>query len=421
MTEALRLLRHRTWPGLERLAVYRSVGGYEALRRAVTETTPQEVIATVRASGLRGRGGAGFPTGVKWSLVPQGSTDAVLVVNADESEPGAFKDHELLVANPHQVLEGAAIAAVAIGAQQVFVYCRGEFWHSSAVLRRAIDEATAAGFLGEHLFGTDRSLVVTVVHGAGAYICGEETALLESLEGKRGEPRLKPPYPTQVGLFGRPTVVNNVETLANVPLILAHGAEWFRSLGTETSPGTKIYSLSGHVERPGNYEAPLGTPFGELLEQAGGVWRGRRLKAVLPSGVSAAVLPAGEVQDLALDWESVAARGSHLGSGSLIVLDDHTDMVWVTEKIVQFFEHESCGKCTPCREGTYWLRHLLRRLRQRQAGTTDLATLDDVLRQMMGRCFCPLGESAAEVGASMLRHYRAEFERHLKPIEETAA
>jgi len=420
MPETDVVLRHRAVPGIDRLDVYRQAGGYGSLRRAVTERTPGEVVGVVKASGLRGRGGAGFPTALKWSFVPTDVFPRYVVVNDDESEPGTFKDHEITLRNPHQVIEGAAIAAYAVQAERVYVYCRGEFWQAADILRRAVAEAHAAGFLGPSVCGSGVAIEVEVTVGAGAYICGEETALLSSIEGDLGQPRLKPPYPAAVGLYGAPTVVNNVETLANLPAILERGAEWYRSLGTARSPGTKVFSLSGHVERPGNYELPLGTSFGELLNLGGGVWRGRRLKAILPAGASGAVIPADLAMDLDLDWESVKAVGSDLGSASVIVLDDTVDMAWVAERTIDFFAHESCGKCTPCREGTYWLRHLYRRLIDGRGDPSDPALIGAIVAQMDGTCFCPLGEFAQMVPRSTLDLFRADYARHTGDAERAA-
>jgi len=411
MPETHVVLRHRDVPGLERLDVYLADGGYAQLERAVTAMRPGEVIDLVKASGLRGRGGAGFPTGLKWSFCPADVFPKYIVVNNDESEPGTFKDRELTLRNPHQVIEGAAIAAYAIGAEAVYIYCRGEFWREMRHLERAIAEARAAGRLGQRLFGTDYACEVYVTPGAGAYICGEETALLNSLEGELGQPRLKPPFPAVAGLYAKPTVVNNTETLACVPPILAHGADWFKAIGTEKSPGTKVFCVSGHVERPGNYELPLGTPFEELLALAGGVWKGRRLKAVLPAGASAPVLAAETVAGLPLDWESVAAAGSILGSASFIVMDETTDMVWVAHKTTRFFEHESCGKCSPCREGLFWMKHVYKRLAGGRGTADDIALVGDIVRQVDGKCFCPLGEFALSAPRSTLKLYRDEYER----------
>lgn len=411
MPERFVVLRHREVPDLARLEVYAAQGGYAQLRRAVTQLKPADVIDLVKAAGLRGRGGAGFPTGLKWSFCPADVFPKYIVVNNDESEPGTFKDHELTLHNPHQVIEGAAIAAYAIGAEAVYIYCRGEFWQEMAQLRRAVAEARAAGYLGERLFGGDWGCEVYVTPGAGAYICGEETALLNSLEGELGQPRLKPPFPAVAGLYARPTVVNNTETLANVPPILEQGADWYRGIGTEKSPGTKIFCVSGHVERPGNYELPLGTPFEALLDLAGGVWKGRRLKGVMPAGASSPVMPAAALAGLALDWESVAAAGSTLGSASFIVMDETTDMVWVADKTTRFFKHESCGKCSPCREGLYWLGQVTRRLARGEGDPADLALLDDIVRQIDGKCFCPLGEFALSAPRSTRLHFAEDYAR----------
>jgi NADH-quinone oxidoreductase subunit F len=403
------VLRHREIPDLHNLDVYRQHGGYEQFRRAITTLAPEEIIEQVKASGLRGRGGAGFPTGLKWSFVPDAAEQKYVIVNNDESEPGTFKDHEITLRNPHQFIEGAAIAAYAVGANNIYIYCRGEFWQEMKSLESSIAAVREAELIGEDLFGTDYRLDIQVSPGAGAYICGEETALLNSMEGQLGQPRLKPPFPALEGLYGLPTVVNNTETLANVPLILEKGAEWYRSLGTVKSTGTKVFCLSGHVERPGNYEAPLGTRFSELLEAAGGVWKGNNLKSVLPAGASSRAIPADIVHDLAMDWESVAEVGAQLGSASLIVLDDTTDMVWVAEKTTRFFEHESCGKCSPCREGTYWLTKLYGRVQRGEASADEVSLIEDVVSQIKGKCFCPLGEFAMEAPESTLQHFRSEY------------
>ena len=411
MPEMHVVLRHRDIPRLDDLDVYVAHGGYAQLKRAVTTMQPAEVLDVVKASGLRGRGGAGFPTGLKWSFCPRDVYPKYIVVNNDESEPGTFKDHELTLRNPHQVIEGAALAAYAIGAEAVYIYCRGEFWQEMAVLEAAVARARAAGWLGQSLHGTDYSCEVHVTPGAGAYICGEETALLNSLEGELGQPRLKPPFPAVAGLYARPTVVNTTETLANVPPIVEHGAAWFKAIGTEKSPGTKIFCLSGHVERPGNYEVPLGTPFEALMALAGGVWKGRTLKAIMPAGASSPVTPAAKLAGLPLDWESVAAAGSTLGSASFIVLDETTDMVWVADKTTRFFQHESCGKCSPCREGTYWLKQVYRRLVAGQGTAADVDLVADIVRQIDGKCFCPLGEFALSAPRSTLQLFREDYDR----------
>lgn len=386
------------------LASYVRHGGYRALDKALT-MAPHEVTELVKNSGLRGRGGAGFPTGVKWSYIPDDGGVHYLVVNADESEPGTCKDIPLLYASPHALIEGAVIAAYAIGARQVFVYLRGEVVPVLQRLRGAVAEAYAAGYLGS---GFD-----LVVHaGAGAYICGEETALLDSLEGRRGQPRLRPPFPAVAGLYGRPTVINNVESLASVPPILLHGVEWFRSMGTEDSPGFTLYSLSGHVTRPGQYEAELGITLRELLDHAGGIRAGHELKFWTPGGSSTPLLTA-EHLDVALDYEGVAAAGSMLGTKALQIFDETTCVVRAVRRWTQFYAHESCGKCTPCREGTYWLTQIYAGLEEGTATTDDLSRLEDIARAMLGKSFCALGDGATSPITSSLRYFRAEYEAHL--------
>lgn len=407
------LLRDKDTPGIRALDNYVKQNGYGALKQVVRAGAPDQVVAAVRDSKLRGRGGAGFPTGVKWSFVPPDVFPKYVVVNADESEPGTFKDRQLLEGNPHQVIEGAAIAAYAIQAQTVYVYCRGEFYQPAQTLQRAIDEAYTAGFLGRNLFGTGYSLDMYVHLGAGAYICGEETALLESLEGHLGQPRLRPPFPANKGLYGKPTVINNVETLANVPIIMAMGAERYQRLGSPDSPGPKIFCLSGNVERPGNYEAILGeTTFRELIyTHAGGVTDGRDLKAILPAGASAPMLPAtDEVLDTPLDYESLKPLGSSLGSASVIVLDETVDIFEAAHAMIRFFKHESCGKCTPCREGTHWMLRILDRIGRGEGSTADILTLESVAQQVQGKCLCALGEFAVQPVLSTLKHFRHEFE-----------
>ena len=374
------VLRHRLIPDLHKLEVYRNNGGYETFQKVVTSMTPQQVIDVVKASGLRGRGGAGFPTGVKWSFLTKNSYPRYLVANSDESEPGTFKDREIMEKNPHQFLEGMMIAAYAAEANTAYNYLRGEFWDIAAALDEILVELRREGILGENLFGTQYSLDIHNHLGAGAYICGEESALLESLEGKLGMPRLKPPFPADKGLYQKPTVVNNTETLANVPMIVANGAEWYRGFGTEKSPGTKIFSLSGHVKNPGNYELPLGTTFRHLIyELGGGIPSGKAVKAIMTAGASSSPLPGGDdILDTPMDYESVAAKGAGLGSASIIVLDESVDMAWLTLKTTRFFKHESCGKCTPCREGTYWMLHILERINQGEVTVADVNLLNDV-------------------------------------------
>ena len=410
------LLRHRDYPDIDELDNYRKIGGFESFRKVVTTLQPQEVIEIVKKSGLRGRGGAGFPTGMKWSFTDPKNFPHYVVANADESEPGTFKDREILENNPFQFLEGVAIASYAVGAQAAYVYLRGEFWQIAHQLDRRIQQLYHAGLLGERLFGTDYSLHIFTHLGAGAYICGEETALLESIEGKLGQPRLRPPFPPAYGLFGKPTVVNNVETLANVPLIIEHGGDWYRTFGTEKSPGVKIFSLSGRVKRPGNYELPLGTTFRKLIyEYGGGILGDQPIKAIMPAGASSSMIVANETAlDTPMDYESVPNLGAQLGSASIIVIDDTISMDWVIHKTVDFFRHESCGKCTPCREGTYWMAHLTERISAGKASWQDVELLRDVANQMRGKCFCALGEFSIEAVLSSLERFQADFETRVK-------
>ena len=420
MTEKHLLLRNLDISGIRDLQVYVAHGGYRALRRVIENGRPEQVVAEVSKSNLRGRGGAGFPTGVKWRFVPKDVFPKYVVVNADESEPGTFKDRQLLEDNPHQVIEGAAIAAYAIQARTVYIYCRGEFFQPAKVLQTAIDEAHGAGYLGNNLFGTTYSLDIHVHLGAGAYICGEETALLESLEGYLGHPRVRPPFPASKGLYGKPTVINNVETLANVPLIVEHGADWYLALGNPESPGPKIFCLSGHVERPGNYEAILGEiTFRQLIFELGnGVPGGRTVKAILPAGASAPILPGtDEVLDTPLDYEALQPLGSALGSASVIVLDDTVDIFEAAHKMVRFFKHESCGKCTPCREGTYWMLKIYDKIAAGRGFMADLNTLEDVARQMQGKCLCALGEFSTQPVLSTLGLFQKEYELHVNQYD----
>jgi NADH-quinone oxidoreductase subunit F len=405
------LLRHREIPGLNTLEVYRQNGGFEALRKVVTTMQPDQVTDVVKASGLRGRGGAGFPTGVKWSFIDKKNFPHYVVANADESEPGTFKDREIMEDNPFQFLEGVAICAYAVQAQAAYVYLRGEFWQVAHFLDACIAEMEEAGVLGEHLFGTNTSLRIYTHLGAGAYICGEETALLESMEGKLGQPRLRPPFPPAYGLYGKPTIVNNVETLTNVPLILANGAEWYRSFGTEKSPGTKVFSLSGNVNRPGNYELPLGTTFRELIYQhGGGIPEKRQIKAIMPAGASSSLIVATEeALDTAMDYESVPSVGAQLGSASVIVVDDSVNIAWLLNKTIHFFKHESCGKCTPCREGTYWMVHLTERIANGHATQEDVDLLYSVAGQIKGKCFCALGEFSIEAVLTGIERFPQDF------------
>ena len=398
------------------LANYLKSGGYEAWRQILADRTPPEVIVErIKASGLRGRGGAGFPTGLKWSFMPKGYEGQKYVVcNSDESEPGTCKDRDILRYNPHALVEGMAIACYAMGATVGYNYIRGEFMDEPYPrFRQALAEAYEQGLLGRDVLGSGVDVDLYVHLGAGAYICGEETALLESLEGKKGMPRYKPPFPAQFGLYGRPTTVNNTETYASVPMILRKGSEWFASLGTEKAGGTKIFSVSGHVNRPGNYEVPMGTPFAQLLELAGGMRDGAKLKAVIPGGSSVPVVPGEVMMDTNMDYESIVQAGSMLGSGAVVVMDESTCMVRVLERISRFYYAESCGQCTPCREGAGWLHRVVKRIEHGQGRQRDLDMLDDVASKIEGRTICALGDAAAMPVRSFLRHYRDEFQYHI--------
>jgi len=406
-------------PGLNTLDGYRRRGGYDMLRKAL-KMEPQDVLQQMLDSNVRGRGGAGFAMGKKMSFIPKGAMDKYLVCNADESEPGTFKDRELMQKNPHQLLEGIIIGAFAIGANKSFIYIRGEYQHQADVLDAALAEARAAGLVGERILGSDHSLDLVVHRGAGAYICGEETALLDSLEGKRGNPRLKPPFPAVQGLYKGPTLINNVETLMNVPVVLSMGAEEYVKLGTETSTGTKVVSVSGCVQRPGNYEVELGTPSREIIYGlAGGPREGRTIKAWFPGGSSAPLLPGSdEFLDLPYDFDSLAKAGSMLGSGAIIVIDDSISIVDVALKTAKFYRHESCGKCTPCREGTNWTVKMLERIQTGEATPMDLDIMASVQDQIIGNCLCVLGDSMAMPIGSMIKHFRAEFETHIEIARE---
>jgi NADH-quinone oxidoreductase subunit F len=385
-------------------------GRYEALKKAF-EMGCDAVIDEVRASGLRGRGGAGFPAGVKWSFMPKDSGKPhYLCCNADESEPGTFKDRELMRWDPHQLLEGCLIAAFAIQAEQVYIYCRGEFFEASSVLGKAIEEAYANGLIGKDILGSGVDIDVTIHLGAGAYICGEETGLMNSLEGRRGQPRVKPPFPAAVGVFGMPTTVNNVETLSAVPHIVEHGGAWYRQWGTEKSPGTKLFCVSGHVNRPGNYELPLGFPLRELIEDVcGGVRDGHELKAVIPGGSSVPILSAEEAEGCALDYEGVIEAGSMLGCASVIVMDETTDIVKQVRRMAYFYAHESCGQCTPCREGTAWGTRILQRIEDGRGTEDDLETLVDLTNKMTGTTICVLSDSVAAPVQSSIAKFRDEY------------
>lgn len=406
------LLRHRSIPNIDQLDVYRQNQGFEAFQKAVTSMKPVDLVNVVKASGLRGRGGAGFPTGVKWSFIPDNLWPHYVVCNADESEPGTFKDREIMEGNPFQLLEGVMLCAYAVGARSAYIYLRGEFWRIAEQLDQRIAELEKAGLLGDNLFGTETSLRLYTHLGAGAYICGEETALLESLEGKLGQPRLRPPFPAVYGLYGKPTVINNVETLANLPPIILNGADWYHQWGTEKSPGVKIFSLSGRVNKPGNYELPLGATFRDLIyKHGGGIPGGKAIKAILPAGASSAIITATEeALDTPMDYESVAKLGSALGSASVIVVDETVNIAWLVDKTVNFFKHESCGKCTPCREGTYWMDHVIRRVVSGGGDPADIDLLHNVATQMVGKCLCALGEFSTMAVTTGIQQFRADFD-----------
>jgi NADH-quinone oxidoreductase subunit F len=400
-------------PGLRTLEVYERRGGYESLRKALA-MTPDEVLKQLEASGLRGRGGAGFAMGKKVSFLPKGSMDKYLVCNADESEPGTFKDRELLQKTPHMLLEGIVIASYAAGANRGFIYIRGEYELQADVLDAALAEARAAGYVGEDLFGSGHSLSLVLHRGAGAYICGEETALLDSLEGKRGNPRLKPPFPANQGLYQGPTLINNVETLATVPVIIRMGGEEYSKLGVPGSEGTKLVSVSGHVRRPGNYEVELGIPCREIVYGlAGGPPEGHEVKCWFPGGSSAPVLTAEDL-DVPYDFDSLAKAGSMLGSGAIIVVDDSTPILEVAMKVAKFYRHESCGKCTPCREGTNWTVKMLERIDSGEATPMDLEIMASVQEHIIGNCLCVLGDAMAMPIGSMIAKFRDEFEAHIE-------
>jgi NADH-quinone oxidoreductase subunit F len=398
------------------LATYVANGGYQALRRIVTEkVSGDDIIAELKTSALRGRGGAGFPTGLKWSFMPRAFPgDKYIVCNSDEGEPGTFKDRDILRYNPHQLIEGMAIAGYVLGAKVGYNYIHGEIFEIYEIFERALQEARDAGYLGDKLFGTDFCFQLHAHHGYGAYICGEETALLESIEGKKGQPRFKPPFPASFGLYGKPTTINNTETLASVPWIMQHGGQAFLELGKPNNGGAKLFSVSGHVNKPGNYEVPLGTPFAELLEMAGGVRSGHKLKAVIPGGSSAPVLPADIMMDCTLDFDSIAKAGSMLGSGAVIVMDETVCMVRALERLSYFYFEESCGQCTPCREGTGWMYRIIHRIEHGQGRPEDLDLLNSVAGRIGGHTICALGDAAAMPVQSFLKHFGDEFAYHVE-------
>jgi len=417
-------LLSRGWgdPATRTLEGWKALGGYEGLRKAL-EMSRDEVTGVVKDAGLRGRGGAGFPAGVKWSFMPKEKKGPhYLCCNADESEPGTFKDREIMRWTPHQMIEGCLIAAYAIQADHVYIYCRGEFSETNEIVGRAVEEAYEAGLAGKDILGSGVDIEVTVHVGAGAYICGEETGLMNSLEGRRGLPRVKPPFPAASGLFGKPTTINNVETLAAVPHIIQNGAEWYRQWGTEKSPGTKLFCVSGHVKRPGNYELPLGFPLTELIyDVCGGMREGRELKAVVPGGSSVPFLSAAECEDCTLSYEGVVEAGSMLGCASVMVMDDSTNIVKQVRRTVDFFAHESCGQCTPCREGTTWLARILKRIETGRGTEEDLETLLDLGDQMTGTTICVLSDSAAAPVRSSIEKFKDDYLALIRRGEKVGA
>ncbi len=397
------------------LETYQSTGGYDVWKKTLTEkTVPDEIINQLKTSALRGRGGAGFPTGLKWSFMPRNTPgQKYIVCNSDEGEPGTCKDRDILLYNPHQLVEGMAIAGYTIGATAGYNYIRGEFWEPYERFQQAIDDAYAAGLLGKNIMGSGIDFDLHVHLGGGAYICGEETALLESLEGKKGQPRFKPPFPASFGLYGRPTTINNTETLASVPVILKNGGRWFLDLGKPNNGGSKLFCVSGHVNKPGNYEVPMGTPFSELLEMAGGIRDGHNLKAVIPGGSSTPVLLPEEAMAMSMDYDSISKAGSQLGAGSVIIMDDSTCMVRALARISHFYYEESCGQCTPCREGTGWLMRVVHRIEHGQGRQEDLDLLLDVSSKIQGRTICALGDAAAMPVSSFVSKFRDEFQYHI--------
>ncbi len=399
-----------------KLENYLKAGGYDALRKVIAEKMPaEEIINQVKISALRGRGGAGFPTGLKWSFMPrQFPGDKYVVCNTDEGEPGTFKDKDIIRYNPHQLIEGMIIAGYTLGASAGYNYIHGEIFECYERFEAALAEARAANLLGKNILGSGWDFDIHAHHGYGAYVCGEETALLESIEGKKGQPRFKPPFPASFGLYGKPTTINNTETLSSIPYIVKNGGQKFLELGKPNNGGTKIFSVSGHVNKPGNYEIGMGTPFKDLLEMAGGVRNGHKLKAVIPGGSSVPVVPAEVMMDLTMDYDSIAKVGSFLGAGSVIVMDETVCMVKALERLSYFYFEESCGQCTPCREGTGWLYRVVHRIEHGQGRDEDLALLDSVAGNIMGRTICALGDAAAMPVQGMLKHYRHEFEHHIK-------
>lgn len=398
------------------LAAYESIGGYQVLKKIFKEKTPpNEIIQIIKTSALRGRGGAGFPTGLKWSFISRDVPgQKYIICNSDESEPGTFKDRDILRYNPHQLFEGMMIACYVIGASVAYNFLRGEFWEPLQRCEYALEEARQAGYIGKNVLGSGIDIEIFNHYSAGAYICGEETALMDSLEGKRPYPRFKPPFPANYGLYGCPTNINNTETYASIPVILEKGAQWFADLGPPKNGGTKIFCVSGHVNNPGNFEMPLGTPFSDLLEMAGGVWNGAQLKAVIPGGSSMPVLPADIIMKTNMDYDSIMQAGSMLGSGGVIVMDENTCMVRALERIAKFYRHESCGQCTPCREGTGWIYRLVSRIESGQGTMADLECLGKVAKNIEGRTICAFGEAVAWPVSGFLKHFYDEFKYHIE-------
>lgn len=414
MDEMRVLMEHMNKPGQKTIEGYRRNGGYKAIEKAIPKIAPAELTRQVKAAGLRGRGGAGFVTGSKWGFIPKDPLiPKYLVCNCDESEPGTFKDRLIIERDPHQLIEGMILSAYAIGAKKAFIYCRGEFFEGIKILYQAVEEAKSTGFLGKNLFGSDYSLEIVVHPGAGAYIAGEETALLNSLEGYRATPRLKPPFPAIKGLYQMPTIVNNVETLCNVVHIVNRGVEWYQSIGLPNNTGTKIFQISGQVQKPGCYEFPLGVSLRTVIDAAGGMLPGRRFKACYPGGSSCSLLNERDI-DIAMDFDSLVARDSALGTASIIVMDDTADMVKVAHRLMQFYQNESCGKCTPCREGTRWLVQMLARVEAGGGTIYDLDTIEKVCVGMAANSFCALAVGAAPPVISAIKEFRSEFEAYIK-------
>ena len=398
------------------IETYMANGGYAVWKQVLAgEITPQEIIEEVKASGIRGRGGAGFPTGLKWSFMNRNAPGPKYILcNSDEGEPGTFKDRDIIRYNPHQLVEGMMIAGYVIGACAGYNYIRGEFWEPYKRFDNAINQARELGLLGKNILGSGFDFDLYTHLGAGAYICGEETSLIESLEGKKGLPRFKPPFPASYGLYGKPTTINNTETLASIPMILAKGGEWFNDLGVQNAGGTKCYAVSGHVNNPGNFEVRMGTPFKDLLELAGGVWKGRKLKAVIPGGASTAVLPADKAMAMNMDYDSIAKAGSFLGAGSVIIMDETTDMVKVLERLAWFYHEESCGQCTPCREGTGWMYRVVHRIAQGKGRPEDLELLKGTTGKIMGHVICGLGDAATIPVSSFIEQFENEFLHYIE-------